>query len=124
MRSTRSRVGGTTGSPSVTPLSNQASNSSGVVMTAGVMLYPRPVFANDASRALCVRPDALEVSESCPGWVTLAVKGSATMYALIVPDPSLDGARKSAPIRPQRGRRAGPERHAGAPGQAVENIFL
>jgi hypothetical protein len=30
IRSTRSRVGGTTGSPSVTPLSNQTSNSSGV----------------------------------------------------------------------------------------------
>src|SRR5437667_5306229 len=28
IRSTRSRVGGTTGSPSVTPLSNQVSNSS------------------------------------------------------------------------------------------------
>src|SRR5512132_3225904 len=38
MRSTRSRVGGTTGSPSVTPLSNQISNSS-VVMTAAMMLY-------------------------------------------------------------------------------------
>jgi hypothetical protein len=31
IRSTRSRVGGTTGNPSVTPLSNQISNSSAVI---------------------------------------------------------------------------------------------
>jgi hypothetical protein len=50
MRSTRSRVGGTMGRPSVTPLSNHTSNSSVVIVARSpyATRAPRERHADDA----------------------------------------------------------------------------